>query len=58
MGVVEGETLRCCYHAWAYRGDGRISQIPYLPKGGTAAAPRGPRLSRPRGVRAGVRVSR
>lgn len=33
MGVVEGETLRCCYHAWAYRGDGRISQIPYLPKG-------------------------
>jgi renierapurpurin 18,18'-hydroxylase len=43
MGVVEGETLRCCYHAWAYRGDGRISQIPYLPKG--AARP-------PRGVRA------
>ncbi len=33
MGVVEGETLRCCYHAWAYRGNGRISQIPYLPKG-------------------------
>ncbi|SEG92341.1 Phenylpropionate dioxygenase, large terminal subunit [Actinacidiphila yanglinensis] len=43
MGVVEGETLRCCYHAWAYRGDGRISQIPYLSKG--AARP-------PRGVRA------
>src|SRR5271169_1714650 len=19
MGVVEGDTLRCCYHAWAYR---------------------------------------
>lgn len=33
MGVVEGESLRCCYHAWAYRGNGRISQIPYLPKG-------------------------
>jgi phenylpropionate dioxygenase-like ring-hydroxylating dioxygenase large terminal subunit len=33
MGVVEGETLRCCYHAWAYRGNGRISQIPYLPRG-------------------------
>ena len=33
MGVVEGEALRCCYHAWAYRGDGRLSQIPYLPKG-------------------------
>ncbi|MFE7580211.1 Rieske 2Fe-2S domain-containing protein [Streptomyces gardneri] len=43
MGVVEGETLRCCYHAWAYRGNGHISQIPYLPKG----------VSRPpRGVRA------
>ncbi|MEW1911839.1 aromatic ring-hydroxylating dioxygenase subunit alpha [Kitasatospora sp. NPDC085895] len=33
MGVVEDEILRCCYHAWAYRGNGRISQIPYLPKG-------------------------
>ncbi|MFC4035667.1 Rieske 2Fe-2S domain-containing protein [Streptomyces polygonati] len=33
MGVVEGDSLRCCYHAWAYRGNGRISQIPYLPKG-------------------------
>ncbi|MYS18955.1 MULTISPECIES: aromatic ring-hydroxylating oxygenase subunit alpha [unclassified Streptomyces] len=33
MGVVEGEALRCCYHAWSYRGNGRISQIPYLPKG-------------------------
>jgi phenylpropionate dioxygenase-like ring-hydroxylating dioxygenase large terminal subunit len=32
MGVVEGDTLRCCYHAWAYRGNGRICQIPYLPK--------------------------
>ena len=43
MGVVEGDVLRCCYHAWAYRGNGRISQIPYLPKG--ADRP-------PRGVRA------
>ncbi|MCT4353956.1 aromatic ring-hydroxylating dioxygenase subunit alpha [Streptomyces sp. Je 1-79] len=33
LGVVEGEVLRCCYHAWAYRGNGHISQIPYLPKG-------------------------
>lgn len=33
LGVVEGDILRCCYHAWAYRGNGRISQIPYLPKG-------------------------
>jgi len=32
MGVVEGEVLRCRYHAWAYRGDGRVSQIPYLSK--------------------------
>lgn len=43
MGVVEGDAIRCCYHAWTYRGDGRISQIPYLPKG--ASRP-------PRGVRA------
>jgi renierapurpurin 18,18'-hydroxylase len=43
MGVVEGDALRCCYHAWAYRGNGRIWQIPYLPK--DAARP-------PRGVRA------
>lgn len=42
MGVVQGETLRCCYHAWAYRGDGRISQIPYLSKG-DARPPRGVR---------------
>jgi renierapurpurin 18,18'-hydroxylase len=42
MGVVEGDTLRCCYHAWAYRGNGRISQIPYLPKG-VARPPRGVR---------------
>jgi phenylpropionate dioxygenase-like ring-hydroxylating dioxygenase large terminal subunit len=42
MGVVEGESLRCCYHAWSYRGDGRISQIPYLPKG-TDRPPRGVR---------------
>jgi phenylpropionate dioxygenase-like ring-hydroxylating dioxygenase large terminal subunit len=42
MGVVEGDTLRCCYHAWTYRGDGRISQVPYLPQG--AGRP-------PRGVR-------
>ncbi|MFC0597389.1 aromatic ring-hydroxylating oxygenase subunit alpha [Streptomyces palmae] len=42
MGVVEGEALRCCYHAWAYRGNGRISQIPYLPKG-VGRPPRGVR---------------
>jgi len=38
MGVVEGDVLRCCYHAWAYRGTGRISQIPYLPKGVSAVS--------------------
>jgi phenylpropionate dioxygenase-like ring-hydroxylating dioxygenase large terminal subunit len=43
LGVVDGDTLRCGYHAWAYRGDGRISQIPYLPR--DAGRP-------PRGVRA------
>jgi len=42
MGVVEGDLLRCCYHAWAYRGTGRISQIPYLPKG-VGRPPRGVR---------------
>ena len=42
MGVVEGDALRCCYHAWAYRGNGRIWQIPYLPKG-SARPPRGVR---------------
>src|SRR2546429_4399336 len=42
MGVVEGDVLRCCYHAWAYRGNGRISQIPYLPKG-VGRPPRGVR---------------
>ncbi|MEU2272090.1 aromatic ring-hydroxylating dioxygenase subunit alpha [Streptomyces olindensis] len=42
MGVVEGDTLLCCYHAWAYRGDGRISRIPYLSKG-DGRPPRGVR---------------
>lgn len=42
MGVVDGDTLRCCYHAWAYRGDGRVCQIPYLSKG-DARPPRGVR---------------
>ena len=32
MGVVEGDAVRCCYHAWSYRGNARISQIPYLSK--------------------------
>jgi renierapurpurin 18,18'-hydroxylase len=45
MGVVEGDVLRCCYHAWAYRGNGRISQIPYLPRG-AARPPRCPLFRR------------
>ena len=51
MGVVEGDVLRCCYHAWAYRGNGRISQIPYLPKGaaGRRAACAPTRSARPTG---------
>jgi renierapurpurin 18,18'-hydroxylase len=31
-GVVCGETLRCAYHAWTYRKDGRLVGVPYLPK--------------------------
>jgi phenylpropionate dioxygenase-like ring-hydroxylating dioxygenase large terminal subunit len=42
MGVIEGDRLRCCYHAWCYRGNGRIVQIPYLPKG-VERPPRGVR---------------
>jgi len=40
-GVVCGELLRCAYHAWTYRKDGRLAAVPYLPKG----------ASRPAGVR-------
>jgi renierapurpurin 18,18'-hydroxylase len=39
MGVVDRDVVRCCYHGWAYRGNGRVCEIPYLPKG----APRPPR---------------
>jgi phenylpropionate dioxygenase-like ring-hydroxylating dioxygenase large terminal subunit len=31
-GVVCGEMLRCAYHAWTYRKDGRVAAVPYLPK--------------------------
>ena len=40
-GVVEGERLKCCYHAWVYNEHGRCA-VPYLPKG----------VPMPRGVRA------
>jgi len=29
-GVVKGETIRCCYHGWAYDCAGRCVDIPYL----------------------------
>ncbi|MGI4812388.1 MAG: Rieske 2Fe-2S domain-containing protein [Janthinobacterium lividum] len=29
-GVVDGETLKCCYHGWAYDRDGRCVNVPYL----------------------------
>jgi phenylpropionate dioxygenase-like ring-hydroxylating dioxygenase large terminal subunit len=32
-GVVTGQGLRCGYHAWTYRPDGRVAAVPYLPKG-------------------------
>jgi phenylpropionate dioxygenase-like ring-hydroxylating dioxygenase large terminal subunit len=41
-GVVSGDTLRCAYHAWTYRTDGRVAGVPYLAKG----------ACRPQGVRA------
>jgi phenylpropionate dioxygenase-like ring-hydroxylating dioxygenase large terminal subunit len=40
-GVVAGELIKCCYHAWAFNAEGRCS-VPYLPKG----------VAMPRGVRA------
>jgi phenylpropionate dioxygenase-like ring-hydroxylating dioxygenase large terminal subunit len=36
LGVVQGEALKCSYHAWTYRRDGAIAGIPYLPKGAVA----------------------
>jgi phenylpropionate dioxygenase-like ring-hydroxylating dioxygenase large terminal subunit len=29
-GVVDGETIRCCYHGWTYDCSGRCVTIPYL----------------------------
>jgi renierapurpurin 18,18'-hydroxylase len=39
-GVVAGEHIKCCYHAWTYNAAGRCT-VPYLPKG--VALPRGVR---------------
>jgi phenylpropionate dioxygenase-like ring-hydroxylating dioxygenase large terminal subunit len=32
-GVMEGATIRCCYHGWSYDGSGRCVDVPYLGKG-------------------------
>ena len=32
-GVVQGCTLRCCYHGWSYDASGRCIDVPYLGKG-------------------------
>ena len=32
-GVVDGDSLRCCYHGWTYDGRGRCIDVPYLGKG-------------------------
>lgn len=31
-GVVEGESIRCCYHGWTYDCSGRCIDVPYLGK--------------------------
>lgn len=35
LGVVTGERLQCCYHAWTYDCTGRCVNVPYLDKGKT-----------------------
>ena len=32
-GVVDGCSIRCCYHGWRYDGSGRCIDVPYLGKG-------------------------
>ncbi|HZC46550.1 MAG TPA: aromatic ring-hydroxylating dioxygenase subunit alpha [Candidatus Acidoferrum sp.] len=34
LGVVQGEQLKCSYHAWCYDSKGKLSRIPYLADGG------------------------
>jgi phenylpropionate dioxygenase-like ring-hydroxylating dioxygenase large terminal subunit len=29
-GVVDGESIRCCYHGWTYDCSGRCTDVPYL----------------------------
>jgi len=40
-GLVQGETIKCCYHGWSYDCSGRCIDVPYLGHG-----------SLPNGVRA------
>ena len=42
QGVVEGESIQCCYHGWVYDCSGKCTNIPYVGKSETI----------PRGVRA------
>ncbi|MGF6757637.1 Rieske 2Fe-2S domain-containing protein [Paraburkholderia sp. GAS42] len=30
QGVVDGESIRCCYHGWTYDCSGRCIDVPYL----------------------------
>mgnify|MGYP003365198593 FL=1 len=32
-GLVKGQTVRCCYHGWAFGRSGRCIDVPYLGKG-------------------------
>ncbi len=32
-GVVNGDSVRCCYHGWSYDASGRCVDVPYLGKG-------------------------
>ncbi|ASC06458.1 aromatic ring-hydroxylating dioxygenase subunit alpha [Acetobacter pasteurianus] len=32
-GTVEGASVKCCYHGWAYGRSGRCIDVPYLGKG-------------------------
>ena len=32
-GTVNGQTVRCCYHGWAFGRSGRCIDVPYLGKG-------------------------
>lgn len=33
VGWVDGDHIRCAYHGWAFRADGRCTEIPAMPDG-------------------------